>query len=107
MLELVTQLTPPRKGKAQAAMSPTSFLVASETISPLRRKTPLPSITTNQAKRFRLDPAPIAEDKTILQYHQRVSQALPEDRPKLQIAIPFEKTWPDVLNSLKVCHIIF
>src|SRR5204863_5644941 len=96
MLELLVQLTPPSKGSTRQNMSPTSFLISSETISPVKRKAHLPSVTLNQAKRFRLNPAPRANDKTIEQYHQRVSEALLEDQSKLQVAIPFDQTWVEI-----------
>jgi len=82
-------------------MSPESFLIAAETVSSLKRKSRFPSITSNQAKKFHLDPTPTADDTTILKYYQRSSGELPGDRSKLHIAIPFEETWDGVLKELK------
>ncbi|KAJ9660964.1 hypothetical protein H2201_006692 [Coniosporium apollinis] len=82
-------------------MSPTSFVTSAESLSPIKRRAHLPTITENQAKRLCLRPPPLPTDRTISEYTDRISSMYPsDDRPTIQVAIPFEKTWKDVRNEL-------
>jgi hypothetical protein len=75
--------------------------MSKDVISPLKRKSLLPAISVNQAKKFRLDPTPILDDKTITtEYHERVSKLI--DRPKLQVLIPFDQAWRDTQDQIAV-----
>jgi hypothetical protein len=67
-------------------------------LDPLKQKTKLKLCGDDQAK-FRLDPESRPEERTISQYHARVSTDLPADRQKIHATFPFG----DTLEDIKVC----
>jgi len=72
-------------------MPPYEFLRATPARKQLKRKFSLaaPKDPEEFKQKLRLDPASIQTDRTILDYHGRVSQLLPEEQQKLHIAIRF------------------
>jgi hypothetical protein len=105
-VSLTVQLTPPRAHSTLSALSPRSFLQDPQMLSSLREKTALNLRTTDQEK-FSLDPQSRPGEKTISEYHARVSENLPDDRPKIHATFPFAQALDDVRKarrSLKVCR---
>ena len=96
MVFLVCELTPPRKGLELANLTPTAFLLSEDAMSPVKRKAHFKRLSTEDLKKFKLDPMPEAEDVTIMLYHKRIQAQMPKDREKLQVQIPFD----DVLSRI-------
>jgi hypothetical protein len=71
-------------------MSPTEFLVSPESLTRIKRKALLPTITPGQAKRLRLEPVATVDDTTMTVYQQRVENAC--DRSDVMVMVPFEQT---------------
>jgi len=69
-------------------------------LSPLQRKTTLTLRAVDQEK-FCLDPQSRPEERTISQYHARVSTDLPLDRQKIHAIVPFGKTLDNLQKRVK------
>lgn len=104
MPDLLVQLTPPSKGSRAAQMSPLSYLSSTMALSPIKRKTSLPSITAGQAKKLRLDPAATKDDSTIEIYHRRTQELLPGERDKICVRVPFDQALDKIHGRFKVCE---
>jgi hypothetical protein len=101
---LVVKLTPPKKGCAAADMSPASYLVSEQAISPLKRKAHFRQISSGTAKKLRLDPIAHKDDLTITMYHERTKALMPEDRQQIHIHIPFQDEIERCQHKIQVCH---
>ncbi len=65
-----------------ALKSPKTFLIAAEIQERFKRALDFDDMDT---KRIRLDPRPVAADRTIRSYQIRVHKVLPTDRAKLSV----------------------
>jgi len=99
MAELSVKLTPPPKHTQSAAMAPREFLLSTPTKNAVKRRLQLDEV---DARRLRLDPTPKAEDTTIHDYYTRVSMEFTQDRRKLRVMLPYQETWSNVQEKLKV-----
>ena len=85
-------------------MSPASFLISEEAISPLKRKAHLKRLSTGMAKRLRLDPSAVQEDLTITMYYERTQALIPDDRKQIHVHIPFADEIERIQDKLQVFH---
>lgn len=80
-------------------MSPNLYIVSTPALASIKRKASLQEISPSQAKRFRLEPLPTADETTVTKYQERVDQAC--GRSSLMVLIPFEQTWGRTLERIK------
>lgn len=99
MLDLAVSLTPPKPGSKESTMSPNLYIASTPALTSIKRKASLPEISPSQAKRFRLESLPTADETTVTKYQERVDQTC--DRSSLMVMIPFEQTWGRTLERIK------
>ncbi|KAN0068081.1 hypothetical protein V8E54_013651 [Elaphomyces granulatus] len=98
MSDLIMQITPPRANTRLGDTSPRSYLADTEILSPIRKRG-LSGFKEHDMKRLRLDPSPTSDDRTILEYHSRVMELVPNDRTKINIRMPFTSTLEKLVAS--------
>ena len=99
-VRLTVELISPPANSSLSSLSPRSFLRDPLMLSPLQRKTTLTLRAVDQEK-FCLDPQSRPEERTISQYHARVSTDLPLDRQKIHAIVPFGKTLDNLQKRVK------
>jgi hypothetical protein len=105
MSDLIMQITPPRANTRLGDTSPRSYLADTEILSPIRKRG-LSGFKEHDMKRLRLDPSPTSDDRTILEYHSRVMELVPNDRTKINIRMPFTSTLEKLVASRRVRSIL-
>jgi hypothetical protein len=73
-------------------------------LAPLQQKTTLNLRAADQEK-FSLDPQSRPGERTISQYHARVSTDLPLDRQRIHATVPFGKTLDHIEKDRKSLHV--
>jgi Sec-independent protein translocase protein TatA len=105
MSDLIMQITPPRANTRLGNTSLRSYLADTEILSPIRKRG-LSGFKEHDMKRLRLDPSPTSDDRTILEYHSRVMELVPNDRTKINIRMPFTSTLEKLVASRRVRSIL-
>lgn len=84
--DLIVDLSPPRSNKAVSLdLSPSTYIRDPGMLASLRRKASL-DIGSQIHKKCTLEPPPVEEDRTILQYYDRVYESVSKE--KLSVRIP-------------------
>ena len=86
MHRIHVNVTPPKAGTAESSLTPNAWLLSNEMVDILSKKD-LPIYQEEQVS-LSLDPVPTPNDHSILAYHKRVFELLPQDREKLAVAMP-------------------
>jgi hypothetical protein len=105
MSDLIMQITPPRVNTRLGNTSPRSYLTDTEILSPIRKRG-LTGFKEHDMKRLHLDPSPISDDRTILEYHSRVMDLVPNDRTKINIRMPFTSILEKLISTRQVRSIL-
>ena len=77
MVEFQVSVTPPRRGSTVGDYTPEAWLRSSE-LPPAFESSGLTSLTAEEQAQLMLDPMQKEEDRTIVEYHERVFKMLPE-----------------------------
>ena len=86
MHRIQVNITPPKPGTAESNLTPNAWLLSDQMVDILSNKD-LPIYQEEQIS-LSLDPVPTPNDHSILAYHKRVSEMLPNDREKLAVTMP-------------------
>ena len=60
-------------------------------MSPIKRKIRISSLSVENSKRVKPDPAPVLADASITDYADRTQQLLPADREQLHLLVPCQE----------------
>jgi hypothetical protein len=89
---------PPQTPKS-AALTPEQYLQSDATISKVKATVDSGAI---DPRNLRLDPSPCEDDKTIGEYHSRVSGMLGDDRRKIHVMTPYQPIRDSFISQVSV-----
>ena len=102
-VDLIVDLPPPDSSAVVLNLSPSAYIQHPDTLMLLRQKSSL-LIRPQTQKNSHLDPSPIQNDRTILNYFDRVNRSVFKE--EISVRVPGDRV-VDTLNNIQVNLIDF